>query len=273
MDADVIKLSLSNRKFHFTLKQDALILSEASPEVPPLDLVPSLPSVLRPVALRRPSFPGTLPDAPRRSYAMRRRSAFPRLLEAGSFPAFFTEFDEVSEDGRLIFSQKNFKRSVMTTIDHNTKKSCHSIRISREFLFFFLPPQELETQPLHDGKLHDLDLPRVPKPVQAVIPVIPVIPDLEEMTSDSYVPKVSPFPQGLPPIKLLNLRDADAISEDSAESVEENVQEAEEMPSTRNCFDMHLVKGKFKLGRSQKMDHHPGNVRNRATVGFWWLER
>jgi len=186
---------------------------EASPEVPPLDLVPSLPSVLRPVALRRPSFPGTLPDAPRRSYAMRRRSAFPRLLE------------------------------------------------------------ELETQPLHDGKLHDLDLPRVPKPVQAVIPVIPVIPDLEEMTSDSYVPKVSPFPQGLPPIKLLNLRDADAISEDSAESVEENVQEAEEMPSTRNCFDMHLVKGKFKLGRSQKMDHHPGNVRNRATVGFWWLER
>ena len=113
----------------------------------------------------------------------------------------------------------------------------------------------------------------MPKPVQAVIPVIPVIPDLEEMTSDSYVPKVSPFPQGLPPIKLLNLRDADAISEDSAESVEENVQEAEEMPSTRNCFDMYLVKGKFKLGRSQKMDHHPGNVRNRATVGFWWLER
>jgi len=183
---------------------------EASPEVPPLDLAPCLPSVLRPAALPRPSFPGTLPDAPRRSYAMRRRSAFPRLLE------------------------------------------------------------ELETQPLHDGKLQDLDL-QVPKAVQ--IPVIPVILNLEEMTSDSYVPKVSPFPQGLPPIKLLNLPDTDAISEDSAESVEENVQGAEEMPSTRNCFDMHLVKGKFKLGRSQKMDHHPGNVRNRATVGFWWLER
>lgn len=147
VDADVIKLSLSKRKFHFTLKQDALILSEASPEVPPLDLVPSLPSVLRPVALRRPSFPGTLPDAPRRSYAMRRRSAFPRLLEAGSFKAFFTEFDEVSEDGRLIFSQKNFKRSVMTTIDHNTKKSCHSIRISREFLFFFCLPRNWKHSP------------------------------------------------------------------------------------------------------------------------------
>ena len=128
----------------------------------------------------------------------------------------------------------------------------------------------METQALHDGKLHNLDLPQVPKPVQAVIPVIL---DLEEMTSDSYVPKVSPFPQGLPPIQLLNLQDADAISEDSAESVQESVQEAEEMPSARNCFDMHLVKGKFKLGRSQKMDHHPGNVRNRATVGFWWLER
>ena len=94
MYIDVIKLSLSKRKFHlptFTLKKlDPLNLSEAeaSPEVPPLDLVPSLPSVLRPVAWRRPSFPGTRPDAPR-SYAMRRRSAFPRLLEAGSFPSFF----------------------------------------------------------------------------------------------------------------------------------------------------------------------------------------
>ena len=89
-------ISLSKRKFHFTLKQDALILSEASPEVPALDLWPSLPSVLPPAALRRPSFPGTLPDArQKRSSAMRRRSAFPRLLEAGSFKRFFFTVWEV----------------------------------------------------------------------------------------------------------------------------------------------------------------------------------
>ena len=117
--------------------------------------------------------------------------------------------------------------------------------------------------------------------------------DLEEMKSDPFVPRLSPFDVGLPPIQLLNMNGQDlencqscqssqsfasTASESSGSSVSvdadpdqaDPVGPVDPVAVPRNCFEMHMVKGKFQLGPSTL---GPPAVRNRAKVGFWWLER
>eukprot|EP00435_Cladocopium_sp_Y103_P052190 s2689_g16.t1 len=124
------------------------------------------------------------------------------------------------------------------------------------------------------------------------LPVMPVV-DLEEIKSDPFVPRVSPFDAGLPPIHVLNMNCQDlenchsqsfasTASEISGSSLESEVADPEPVDPApvdpmdqviavpRNCFEMHMVKGKFQLGPSTL---GPPAVRNRAKVGFWWLER
>lgn len=124
------------------------------------------------------------------------------------------------------------------------------------------------------------------------MPVMPV--DLEEIKSDPFVPRVSPFDAGLPPIQLLNMNCQDlenchsqsfaSTASESSGSVESEVDAGPDQADPvgpvgpvdpvvavpRNCFEMHIVKGKFQLGPSTL---GPPAVRNRAKVGFWWLER
>ena len=71
----------------------------------------------------------------------------------------------------------------------------------------------------------------------------------------------------LPAIQLLQLEEV--VQESEQESSLQLGQEPERVVLLReSCFAMHLVQGKFCLGRGL----HPNGVRNRSRVGFWWLE-
>ena len=47
-------------------------------------------------------------------------------------------------------------------------------------------------------------------------------------------------------------------------------EDAQKFTLRESCFVMHMVNGKFHLGSAKDLKKPP--VRNRARVGFWWLE-
>ena len=70
----------------------------------------------------------------------------------------------------------------------------------------------------------------------------------------------------LPAIEVLHLEPAPESDRESSEEEVDTV--APVAKALESCFAMHMVGGKFRLGREEQWCRG----RNRSRVGFWWLE-